>query len=186
MTDYTSQSVLLVALRSNDCRTIRKCLHAGQNLNQTVGDWGEPLLMHAIQTGDEAMFLSLLAFKEHLDLRYLGPSSPTYFDYAVGNAFSFTHLLLQAGAAPEMTQFHYSKLEWASEPEFYYPYLMLLSAGLDPGNTIPVERIQNEVRRWLQGFDSAKQLLEHIFDNEQLQKEILHFVYNEENLRKIV
>merc|ERR1712118_611316 len=120
-----------------------------------IGTFRTPLLIHSIACDMRPRFLSLMAFKENLDLNM---GIPNALDYCVGVEYPYLHLLLQAGASPTMTQFHYASENWIVNNDLNWShYCVLLSTGLDPGDIIPHERIRNEVQKWLEGFDRAKQ-----------------------------
>lgn len=185
MVDYANKLTLVQALKQQDLRTIHKCISAGQDLNQ-IDLFGDTLLMASIWDNDERSFLSLMAFRKHLDLDIVSDNFNAISYTRWRNPFPYLNILLQKGAAPFDPQFSgFSQIQSHRRSDFEH-ICMLLSAGLDPEGKMHSMEIKAEVRRWLQALDCIKILVQKIFDNPVLESEICSFVYNEVNLRKIL
>merc|ERR1719224_163379 len=81
MPDYTHPQMLFNALDNGDCATVKRCLHAGQNLNQP-----------------DSNSCTLLAFHKHLDLDHRSLAGATALHYAVFINAHAAHSLIQLGA----------------------------------------------------------------------------------------
>merc|ERR1719262_376617 len=146
---FASIDVLKTALEEGDCRTVWKCIKAGQSLNALAGPRKLPLILHFIQDKSRTAVLTLLAFREFVDIDIISP-----FAYGSMSALSkswndavITNALIQSGASlkfPQMWMGHpfvmrveelvseYSILGDDSIQNILASTCMLLAAGMAP------------------------------------------------------
>ena len=76
MQDYSDQRTLVKALQDHNFRVIKRCIEAGQSLNDKyfiphgwlrIFDLDESLFLESCQTFGNSMFKSLLVMKKHVD-----------------------------------------------------------------------------------------------------------------------
>jgi len=178
---------------------VYSCVKGGFDLNHRSKN-GYTIFMEALQKGDNNAILTLLTFRDKLDLEITNKSGNTALAYCLGKLNRYYHFLIQAGANVNAT---FS----LGETSYYRCLLegnhigacMVLSAGADPtlGTTpgLPAylprinrtrNKIQVQVRLWLTALDAAKRMLTDIFDNEELEQEICDFVFTENHLRQVL
>merc|ERR1719421_25828 len=152
MIRYTEESTLLDALDAQDVRTVYKCIKNGGQRLDTIRVNDRPLLVDCVMWDRQKRFLTAMAFKKFLNISepFWDKGHFSIIDYAITQEFPYLHILLQNGA--KLICGHFGsrvKREYLSEN-----CCLLLSAGLDPKNARPCEKVRREVQRWLQGFDS--------------------------------
>jgi len=190
---YTSCSFGKISL-------VFRCVQGGYFDLNSRSKVGHTILMKALQNRDDTAILTLLAFRDKLDLEITNKSGNTALAYCMGKFNRYYHLLIQAGVNVDATfsvgetSYYRCLLEGN-----YLGACMLLSAGANPtfGSTpgfsayLPrIEatrhKIRAQVKLWLAGLDAAKLMLNNIFDNEELEKEICTFIFTEDHLRRVL
>jgi len=193
MVDYTNLQTLLDALDTQNSRVVRRCIRAGQSLNERIN--GAPLLAVALNNRNYPRIQSLLAFKKHLDINAVdekGSNALWYIPTGPSSCLSSTlSHLIQHGIDVNNTYRGFTILDiwkdYLSHIEIRISFLlMVLSAGGNPQGQIHIMAVRNQVNRWLEGLEVAKIMFTEIFDNGTLEAEICRFVYNEEYLRMAV
>lgn len=184
---------LLEALGEQDLKKVRRCMDSlgVEDLNIEVKGQRclRSLLCHCIKWEKKDEFVAIMAMKDKINL-HKSPCGYAPIHYAAFREDPiYLHLLIASGADISMhcagANLIFNALSLALVFTGAPKALMLLSVGADPICNIP-ENIKVEVRRWLDGLRSAKNILTSILDNPTLENEICSFVYNETFLVKAI
>ena len=185
--DYSNIDTLLHALDTEDCVTVKKCIEAGQRLDQIVFELPQyTILMNAIIQKKHKTIRTLFVFKKFWNLDATDMFNTSALGYAVSYRDIRTiHLLIQSGVDLNH-QNEFGKFAFGYTPMKWEVRAMLLFAGADPKNTPTSPPLKKTVQIWLSGLEMAKLFLKDIFDNPTLENLICEFVFIEEYLNKVV
>lgn len=188
---YDKIETLLEALNNGDIRKVSRCLKAGQDLNQTVrsstANLYVPLLFWALEKNTKTRLMTLLVFKEHINIdatiSQYGNSWNAFGRCERDDLLSW-HLLIQAGIDLTYKDSHGGFAIDYLFAENTHLMLMLLSAGSPPPKEYygKVETVKQIIQGWIHGLNTAKSILIKIFDNGELEREVLAFVFAEDHL----
>jgi len=181
MNYYLRQQTLLEALDNQNHEIIRRCLKAGQCLDvPLVGNRAkyETILLHACDDILESRVISLLAYKDHLDINYVDRYGLNALFYA--GSLDIFILLIQAGIDVDRKSIGGTTplCKWQG----FQRAALLLSAGANPENAPIYCLVKEQVKKWLIGLECAKLLLKEMFESKELERIICEFVFNEQNL----
>merc|ERR1719473_1794824 len=193
MIDYTSRRIFENAIRSENAEAVQKCLQAGQVLDF-------PFLCRIMQRGIGPVS-TILTFKKHVDLNLTDRSGNNWLWYmSFRPHVKKCHLMIQAGIDVSH-QNHEGKTMFSEIAGFYSKsirydetrltiMLMILSVGGYPSDLHNINldsesrsRLCGQVQKWLEGLATAKTILQKIFDNKNLEKELCDFIFTEKYLR---
>ena len=182
--DYSNIDTLLHALDTEDCVTVKKCIEAGQSLDQIVRS-GRTILSDAAWNRKYATIRTLCAFKKFCNLNCVYPEgTPALFLAISLQDIRTVHLLIQSGVdVNHRNNVGVFALRFGVKWEIR---AMLLFVGADPRNATMPPPLTKTVQMWLSGLEMAKVLLKDIFDNPTLENVICEFVFIEEYLKKVV
>ena len=193
MQEYSDQSTLIRALENHDFRVIKRCMQAGQSLNDVYEDQEqeESLFLDSCARSD-SMFNSFLVMKKHVDFYSKdneGANCLAYCDnvYKLDTCLKILPPIDVNDIFTEKdTGKVFNALTFNSQfgGRTYQMCLMLLSVGCDPRNATFNAKIKSQVQKWIFAIECAKKYLKNIFDNEMLEAEVIAFVFNEDFLRK--
>lgn len=197
MTDENSRTNLIRAFEKSDVRVILQYLKTGQDLNFKVKPSGQTLLMKFCWEENYNAFMTVLAFKKHLNINETNSVGNTILAYTDDEEHNpFLHSLIQAGvdvnatfSRNQGTCLHRCIQFWNAAGA-----CMLLSAGADPRPHGTIEqrkdetyqKVAKQVRFWVKGLEAAQECFRITFNDEALEALLSSFIFHEEYLRKFL
>ena len=163
--DYSDPQTLFDALDTGDCATVKRCLRAGQDLDQPDLE-SRNLLIRALIYKNTSRVHTLLAFHKHIDLNCVSSQGASVLQFAVLYNQHVASFLIQHGVdvnvrnISQFTAYDRSFHADVSVDDQQTMRLMLLFAGADP--TLQETRWKKEniivqyARKWLRGFQYAQ------------------------------
>ena len=187
--DFNDVETLLAALRACDFRTIKKCIRAGQSLNQIhpaeLGVEDAPIFLVSCSDLEEpSMFQSLVVLRDKIDLHATDKDGANALFWC-STAYRLRFLLEQK---VDIHQKILHTTRWVNPLTFRLEELpvktkedfaligILLSAGCDPGSVPVPDILKPTIKNWLDSLDCAKQFFKILFDNKSLEREALEFL----------